>query len=252
MCADRLHGPGSPSGTRRSRPTGPRAPRCPRDPRPTSPSWARATPGCGPPTTSPRPTRPADRGAGGGGRGLRRVRAQRRLVLGALPLARSTAAQHGAMRETVDEVARAAAAEGIDAHLAKGGTISLARTPAQLARARAEVAEARSHGPRRGRPRAARQGRGGRRAPRQRHARGDLHAGLRRHPSRPPGARARRRGRAARCRGSTSAPGSPRSRPTGSMTAHGIVTRRRGRAGHRGLHRPAGRAASAPSRRSTR
>ena len=37
-------------------------------------------------------------------------------------------AQHRAMRDTVDEVARVAAAEGIDAHVAKGGTISLART----------------------------------------------------------------------------------------------------------------------------
>ncbi|WP_244242446.1 NAD(P)/FAD-dependent oxidoreductase [Nocardioides seonyuensis] len=56
------------------------------------------------------------------------------------------AAQHRAMRETVDEVARAATAEGIDAHLAKGGTITLARTRAQLSRARAEVDEARSRG----------------------------------------------------------------------------------------------------------
>jgi glycine/D-amino acid oxidase-like deaminating enzyme len=55
-------------------------------------------------------------------------------------------AQHAAMRATVDEVARVAAAEGIDAHVAKGGTIRLARGPAQLARARAEVDEARHWG----------------------------------------------------------------------------------------------------------
>lgn len=55
-------------------------------------------------------------------------------------------ALHAAMRATVDEVARAAAAEGIDAHLAKGGTISLARTGAQLRAARAEVEHARSWG----------------------------------------------------------------------------------------------------------
>jgi glycine/D-amino acid oxidase-like deaminating enzyme len=55
-------------------------------------------------------------------------------------------AQHRAMRETVDEVARAAAAEGIDAQVAKGGTITLARSPAQWARARQEVAEARGWG----------------------------------------------------------------------------------------------------------
>ncbi|GAB6987353.1 NAD(P)/FAD-dependent oxidoreductase [Nocardioides pyridinolyticus] len=55
-------------------------------------------------------------------------------------------AQHRAMRETVDEVVRVAAAEGIDADIAKGGTISLARSRAQLRRARAEVADARSWG----------------------------------------------------------------------------------------------------------
>jgi len=51
-----------------------------------------------------------------------------------------------AMRDSVDEVARAAAGEGIDAQLAKGGTISLVRNRAQLARARAEVDHARSWG----------------------------------------------------------------------------------------------------------
>ena len=55
-------------------------------------------------------------------------------------------AHHAAMRATVDEVIAVAAAEGIDAQIAKGGTIALARTPAQLARARAEVDHARSWG----------------------------------------------------------------------------------------------------------
>lgn len=55
-------------------------------------------------------------------------------------------AQHRAMRSSVDEVARAAAAEGIDAQVAKGGTVSLARTTAQLTRAEREVAEARRWG----------------------------------------------------------------------------------------------------------
>ena len=53
-------------------------------------------------------------------------------------------AQHRAMRATVDEVSRVAAVEGIDAHVAKGGTIALARSRAQWSRARAEVAEARA------------------------------------------------------------------------------------------------------------
>ena len=37
--------------------------------------------------------------------------------------------QDAAMRDTVDEVLRAADAEGIDCHAAKGGTITLVRSP---------------------------------------------------------------------------------------------------------------------------
>jgi glycine/D-amino acid oxidase-like deaminating enzyme len=55
-------------------------------------------------------------------------------------------ALHAAMRDTVDEVLRAAEDEGIDAHAAKGGTIGLARSAPQWARARAEVEDARSWG----------------------------------------------------------------------------------------------------------
>ena len=50
------------------------------------------------------------------------------------------------LNETVDEVGAVAEAEGIDCHFAKGGTIVLARTPAQLERARAEIAEYRGFG----------------------------------------------------------------------------------------------------------
>ena len=55
-------------------------------------------------------------------------------------------ALHAAMRDTVDEVLRAAEDEGIDAHAAKGGTIGLARSAPQWARAHAEVEDARSWG----------------------------------------------------------------------------------------------------------
>jgi glycine/D-amino acid oxidase-like deaminating enzyme len=55
-------------------------------------------------------------------------------------------AMQRAMQETVDEVGRVAAAEGIDCHWAKGGTVQLARSAAQLERARGEVAEAREFG----------------------------------------------------------------------------------------------------------
>lgn len=53
-------------------------------------------------------------------------------------------AQHQAMRATVDEVVRVAVAEGIEADVAKGGTIALARSRAQWRRARQEVADART------------------------------------------------------------------------------------------------------------
>ena len=46
-----------------------------------------------------------------------------------------------ALRDTVDEVGRVAAAEGIDAAYAKGGTLTVARGPAQVSRARAYAAD---------------------------------------------------------------------------------------------------------------
>ena len=107
-------------------------------------------------------------------------------------------AQHRAMRATVDEVVRVAAAEGIDADVAKGGTIALARSRAQWRRARAEVAEARAWD--RGeddvrlldRPEATAD------PARQPDRRRDVHPRLRRDPPGPPGPRTGGRGRAAR------------------------------------------------------
>ena len=55
-------------------------------------------------------------------------------------------AQHAAMRGSVDEVVRISEGEHIDAGVTKGGTITLARSEAQLARARAEVDHARGWG----------------------------------------------------------------------------------------------------------
>jgi glycine/D-amino acid oxidase-like deaminating enzyme len=55
-------------------------------------------------------------------------------------------ALYAAMQSTVDEVGRVAAAEGIDCHYAKGGSVYVARTPVQLERARAEVHEAAEYG----------------------------------------------------------------------------------------------------------
>ncbi len=55
-------------------------------------------------------------------------------------------AMHDAMRASVDEVGRVAAEEGLDIGFAKGGTITLARSPAQLRSAQHEVEEARRWG----------------------------------------------------------------------------------------------------------
>jgi len=55
-------------------------------------------------------------------------------------------AQHDAMRASVDEVMLAADAEQIDAQMSKGGTITLARSAPQWARAQAQVDHARSWG----------------------------------------------------------------------------------------------------------
>jgi glycine/D-amino acid oxidase-like deaminating enzyme len=53
-------------------------------------------------------------------------------------------AMYRAMQASVDEVGHVAAAEGIDCHFAKGGTVQLARSKTQLERAADEVGEARS------------------------------------------------------------------------------------------------------------
>ena len=78
-------------------------------------------------------------------------------VTAALPGSRSRYARHpgGAkgvrelerhLRETVDEVARVCAAEGIDAGLVKGGTLTVATTAAQDARLRQHLTAERSWG----------------------------------------------------------------------------------------------------------
>jgi glycine/D-amino acid oxidase-like deaminating enzyme len=55
-------------------------------------------------------------------------------------------AQYAAMRDSVHEVVRVAGAERIDADIATGGTVVLARSEPQLARARHEVHEAGEYG----------------------------------------------------------------------------------------------------------
>jgi glycine/D-amino acid oxidase-like deaminating enzyme len=55
-------------------------------------------------------------------------------------------AMRRAMVATVDEIGRVTAAEGIDCHFLKGGTIAFARTATQRRAAEAEVAEATAYG----------------------------------------------------------------------------------------------------------
>jgi glycine/D-amino acid oxidase-like deaminating enzyme len=51
-----------------------------------------------------------------------------------------------ALQDTVDEIGKVTSMRGIDCHYEKGGLVDLARTPAQMEHAKAEVAEARSFG----------------------------------------------------------------------------------------------------------
>ncbi|MFZ0664444.1 MAG: FAD-binding oxidoreductase [Acidimicrobiales bacterium] len=53
---------------------------------------------------------------------------------------------HRAMVQSVDEVGKSASSLGIDCHYAKGGTVTVARTEAQLERARTEVDSAHKFG----------------------------------------------------------------------------------------------------------
>src|SRR5262245_30926173 len=55
-------------------------------------------------------------------------------------------AMYRAMQDTVDEVGRVAAAENIDCHWAKGGTVQLARSATQMERAKAEDVDGREYG----------------------------------------------------------------------------------------------------------
>ena len=132
-------------------------------PRPTSRSTSRssapASPGCGPHTTSAvADPATAGRRHRAGGRRLRRLGTQRRLVLGAVPRLRSKIARlrgslatpHAAQHrcDAGDASARSAGhrRRGHRLRLPPGRHLSFARTPAQLERARAEVADAHAWG----------------------------------------------------------------------------------------------------------
>ena len=74
-------------------------------------------------------------------------RARYALSISGLPRGRSGVRElERHLRETVDEVARVCAAEGIDAGLVKGGTLTVATSPAQDARLRGQLEHERSWG----------------------------------------------------------------------------------------------------------
>ena len=101
-------------------------------------------------------------------------------------------AMQRAMQDTVDEVAAAVSAEAIDCHWAKGGTVQLARSAAQLDRATAEVSEAREFGFGSGDLKLLTAAEATRPGGRHRRARRHVHPALRRHSPGPAGARAGR------------------------------------------------------------
>ena len=121
-------------------------------------------------------------------------------------------AQHAAMRATVDEVGRAIAAEGIDAHCRQGRHHRARPDPGPAAPRPGRGRATPALGPRRGRRPAARRARRRRRCcAATRTARRDVHPGLRRDPPRPARARAGRGRRAPRRHHPRGHPRRPRS-----------------------------------------
>ena len=223
----------------------------------TSRSSAPATPASGPRTTSPRPTRrcgsrcsrprsPASARPGATAAGARRSSRPRCATLAALPGSAATARSPSTPRCAPPSTrsARVAAAEGIDAHFAQGRHDR--RSPArgaQLARARAEVADARAWGRGEDDLRLLDAARGRARCCAATDALGATYTpDCAADPPGPAGPRAGRGGRAPRRHASTSGPAATAIEPGAVRTAHGTV--RAGRRGprDRGLHAAACRA----------
>ena len=127
-----------------------------------------------------------------------------------------------ALNDAVDEVIDVAAREGIDAGIVKGGTLQIARNPAQASRLAAEIdeeleLEGRRH-------RAADESRSGRTDSVRRRGVGLPQPALRAHPTRPAGARAGRHRRAARRRHLRAVTGHRDRRRVEATTPHGTVS----------------------------
>ena len=149
-------------------------------------------------------------------------------------------AMREAMQQTVDEVGHRAAAEGIECHFAKGGTIVAARNPAQVQRAQAELVESALPGLGGGRSALDVQDRGRATDRVPWHARCDVHSPLRRPRPRPAGPGIGRRRRAPRGIGLRGHGGSLGPAPHRVGTGGGAGQRRlgagrRSRQGRRGL-----------------
>ena len=144
----------------------------------------------------------------------------------------ATLAQLAALRDTVDEVGRVDAEEGLGAGFVKGGALVVARTPAQEARARVAAAHSAVVGRRHGLagcrrdPRAAR---------RRRRPRSHLHPPLRPRAPAPAGRRPGRRGAPARRPDRRGGPRGARPRPRRGARRRPPDHRRERRRRHRGL-----------------
>ena len=219
--------------------------------RPTSRSSAPASPGSGPPTTSPAPTprcgsscveaEVAGFGASGRNGGWCSALFPTSLATGDAVVADAALAQHAPCARRSTRSGGSPPPRASTATSPRAAPSSLARSPPSCARAQAEVGDARAGARRR---RCALDGRRDGDLARRRDASGATYTPrLRGDPPRPAGPRPRRGGRAPRRRPPRAARRRSRSSPGVVRTARGTVRADVRRAGHRGLHAPAARAA---------
>ena len=159
---------------------------------------------------------------------------------------------HRAMQDTVREVGRVAAAEGIDAQYHRGGNVTLARTPVQLERLRDEVRTAHARGFTEEDHRLLEPDEASAMLAATPVLGGVVHPPLRRHPPVPAGARTGPGRRGERGVDLRAAPRCCRIAPGRVETEAGTVQRGGGAAGDRGLHPRARGDCSARSCRCTR
>ena len=267
-CHDVVHGfdrrrtARCPSGMTRCRARSARASRSTVTPMPTWSSSARASPGCGPPTTWPGPIRrcawwsASARSPGSARRaataaGARRCSRHRWPSWSGWAAASRPSPCREPCTQTVDEVGRAAAAEGIDCHFAKGGTVHAGPVPGPARPGPGRGCRGAGVRLRRGRPAAAGRGRDDRDGRRHQRPGRHLHTALRGHSPVPAGPRAGRGRPAGRGERVRAHPGPADRAPAGDHRV-GTDPDAGSSSGPPRDTRPACPAWSGPSRRSTR